>query len=219
MSGLDSLFKKAAAAEQPLAPTPKVESKPPATPVKPATLGGLKLGVMPNAQAKPPSDQPAESARQQDSQQTTEHQQAATPPSTDSEAKASSPSGESTRADTHSGFPDERPATQPIRELPSDADEETKRFVELLDSIHGLTPEPELASSAIKNIMIELKHQPQYIKHISPDDVRMLVRIMRENMGLVKIQKAEKKASRGKSKRADADMADDLASLGFSLDE
>jgi hypothetical protein len=115
---------------------------------------------------------------------------------------------------TRVAFPDHLPATAPQRELPADVTAAVIRFVENLDHLHRLTPEPELASSAIRQVMIELKHNQQYMDHVLPDDVRVIVRMMRETMGLTKIVK-EKKASTRTAKRSDAVAAimADLADL------
>ncbi len=97
-------------------------------------------------------------------------------------------------------FDDERPATAPQRELPDDVSAEVKRFVANLDNLQALAPEPELASSAIRGIMIELKHNPAYMKHVSPDDVRVMIQVMRETMGLTKATKEKAAAKRTASK-------------------
>jgi hypothetical protein len=85
--------------------------------------------------------------------------------------------------------------------LPADLEEAVARFISNLDHLHSLAPEPELASAAISGIMIELKKNPQYIKHVMPEDVRVVVQIMRETMGLAKITK-EAKVSKRRSKSA-----------------
>jgi hypothetical protein len=120
---------------------------------------------------------------------------------------------------TPKGFADEIPATSlPERVIPEDESaEQVRKFCSLLDGVHGLIPEPELASNAIRGIMVELKHNRQYIKHVQPDDVRIIVRLMRETMGIAKVAKAATKAKR--TAKVDADMMDDLASLGLGADE
>jgi len=121
-----------------------------------------------------------------------------------------------------SSFADETPATAPIRELPDDLTQGQKQFVDLIDGVYAITNEPDLVGNVIKSIMIELKSNPQYIKLISPDDVRMWIRAMRENMGLARIQKQETKTKRAggksKGKALDADMMAALDELGIVSD-
>jgi hypothetical protein len=54
---------------------------------------------------------------------------------------------------------------------------------------------------------------------MSPDDVRVMVRGMRESMGLARVKKQEAKAKKSggtrKSKTVDLDMLADLDSLGI----
>jgi hypothetical protein len=105
-----------------------------------------------------------------------------------------------------SQFPDETPASKPTRELPADLDKGQLQFIELI----------ELLSGVIKGIMSELQANPQYMKLVSQLDKRTWVLGMRENMGLAKVKKAEKKASRGRgsSKALDTDLmaiADELS--------
>lgn len=226
MSDLKSLFGKAKAVED--AGKPVTPAAPPATSVKPAfkiggggnalpatakqesesgssvppmkassapapapSLGGFKLGGKSPSVSQPAP--PAESAP--DSGLNQEPPEPATP-----------------------RFADETPASLPQRELPADTPEEVRRFVDNLEHLHTLAPEPELASSAIRNIMVELKSRPQYIKHVMPNDVRVMIQIMRETMGLAKAVKEKKASTRKKTASAEvaAVMAEfaDLDDLG-----
>lgn len=87
-------------------------------------------------------------------------------------------------------FLDHIDAVAPTRELPDDLEKSQKQFVDLLDGVYDVLNEPDIAGSVIKNIMIELKSNPQYINKdpkkslVAPDDVRTWIRIMRETMGL-----------------------------------
>jgi hypothetical protein len=102
-------------------------------------------------------------------------------------------------------FVDETPASQPQRDLPPDVSEAVARFVDNLNHIHTLTPDPDIASSAIRSIMIELKSNPQYIKHVTPSDVRVMIQMMRETMGLAKATKEKKATTRKKANSAEMD--------------
>jgi hypothetical protein len=126
---------------------------------------------------------------------------------------------------TVSGFIDEIPATAiPERTVPTDADKGMIQFVQTMDSIYGVLNDPELLGSVIRNIMVELKANPQYAKMIAPDDVRTWVRAMRNTMGLAKIKKQEKSKKTGTakskgSKALDADMEQAFADLGINMDD
>lgn len=113
-------------------------------------------------------------------------------------------------------LPGETPASQPQRTIPDDVSIEVKRFIANLDHLHTLAPEPELATSAIRSIMMELKSQPQYIKHIADEDVSVMIQMMRETMGTVRVVKEQKAAKRKATVKAGVqDVLDDLADLNF----
>lgn len=124
---------------------------------------------------------------------------------------------------TISGFADETPANAPTRELPEDLNKEQLDFVSMIDNVYGILHEPEMLSGVIRNIMIELQSNPQYIKLICDEDVRTWVRAMRESMGLARVKKAEKKAGTGRAKKSgkgvDADMLAAFASLGIKPED
>lgn len=91
----------------------------------------------------------------------------------------------------------------------------------MIDGVYDLFHDPELLSNVIRGIMIELKSNPQYMKHVVKTDARTWVRAMRDNMGLARIKKQEKKtktASRSKSKATDADLMSALDDLNLSFD-
>lgn len=118
----------------------------------------------------------------------------------------------------HSGFADEIPAQAPIRTLPEDLDSTAKQFVDLIDGVYMVLDDPELLGGVIRNIMIELKSNKQYMKLVADEDIHVWVRAMRENMGLAQIRKQEKATNRKSgssraSKMSDADMLADLAEL------
>jgi hypothetical protein len=118
-------------------------------------------------------------------------------------------------------FADETPASKPTRELPEDLTAEQLGFIGSLDSVYEVLHDPELLGGFITNIMVELKSNPEYTKLIAPEDVRVMVRGMRESMGLARVKKQEAKAKRGGarkgSKALDADMLADLDSLNISI--
>lgn len=186
MANLNALFGKAQQVAD-------ATSKPATTP---APVAGFKLGAGRNAPPNPstPSANASQPTAAAESNADTQAAESVTP-----HAEALPPA-----------FPDHTPATLPQRDVPADVSESVQRFVESLNHLHTLTPEPELATSAIRGIMIELKSNPQYIKHVSPDDVRVIVQMMRETMGLAKITK-EQKASKRRS--SNVKVAEALAEL------
>lgn len=123
-----------------------------------------------------------------------------------------------------SHFADETPATKPTRDLPEGLTKEQLGFVDLIDGVYSVMHEPDMLGGVIRNIIIELKDNPEYMKLVAPDDVRSWVRGMRESMGLAKIKKQETKSKRSggtgkKAKLVDLDMLNDLESLGVSIPE
>lgn len=190
MTNLGNLFGKAS---QLTNPTPAPASSPADSgQIPPAKPAGFKIGgLKPSAPAAP--------------------SKAADPV----EAAESVPQGtispEPSLAAPAPAFLDETPASAPQRTLPEDISEAAMRFVSNLDHLHTLTPEPELATSAISSIMIELRSNPQYIEHIMPEDVRVIIQMQRETMALAKITKEKKVSKRaGKSKEDTARVLKDL---------
>jgi hypothetical protein len=222
MSNLGSLFNKAKAVEE--AGQPLIPAAPPATP-----RTGFKIGgASPSGQspAATPPKQESESGQAVAAPAPAINKgfkiggdlQAPPPKQESAPVERDSPPAPTASAPATVAFADETPATKPTREIAADVSAEVARFIGNLDQLHELAPEPDLASSAIRSIMIELKAQPQYIKHVSDDDVRVMIQIMRETMGLAKATK-EKKVTARKSK-VSADVAavmaefDDLDGLG-----
>jgi hypothetical protein len=93
-------------------------------------------------------------------------------------------------------FADETPATKPTRELPEGLSKESLGFLDTLDTVYNVIHDPEILGSVITNIMVELKSNPEYARLIAPEDVRVMVRGMRESMGLARVKKQETKAKR-----------------------
>lgn len=119
-----------------------------------------------------------------------------------------------------SRFDDETPASKPTRELPEGLDPKSMQFVDLINGVYDIIGDTELLGGVIRSIMVELKSNPQYTKLIAPEDVRTWVRAMRDNMGLARIKKTEKKAKTGGSKSKSKDsVADQIADdLGIDWD-
>lgn len=92
-----------------------------------------------------------------------------------------------------SGFFDEIEATAPDRELPEDLTQDMVGFVELLDSVYEILNDSEMFGQQVRTIMMELQENPEYEKLISDTDVHVMIRAMRNTMGLAKIRKQAKK--------------------------
>lgn len=181
--------------------TPVADAASPAkaSPAAAKSFGGFKIGGSNGVVTTPPAKQ--ESAGTAET----------SPP-----VQAAQPSAPAPLPTPAGPLPGETPASAPQRTLPDDVSVEVKRFIANLDHLHTLAPEPELATSAIRSIMMELKSQPQYMKHVSDSDVSVMISMMRETMGLVRVVKEQKAAKRtAKVKAGVQDVLDDLADLNF----
>lgn len=116
------------------------------------------------------------------------------------------------RGSTSSGFDDEIEATAPDRELPADLESQQLLFVESLDNIYQVLNDPEMFGQSVRLIMMELQENPEYIKLVSDQDVHVMIRAMRNTMGLARIKKqarSRKTTESARSKKAavkDSDM-------------
>jgi hypothetical protein len=98
------------------------------------------------------------------------------------------------------GFMDEIEATAPDRELPEDITPEMAGFVESLNTIYTILNDPEMFGQQIRQIMMELQENPEYEKLISDTDVHVMIRAMRNTMGLARVKKQAKKRGTAASK-------------------
>jgi hypothetical protein len=118
---------------------------------------------------------------------------------------------------TVSRFADEEPAIAPDRKTEG-LDDDMKRFVSSLDSVYQIVHEPDLLGGVIKNIMMELARKPEYRQLIAPKDVHIMIRGMRDSMGMARIKKEESKAKRSGASKKKTIKVDDLDALA-ALDE
>lgn len=95
------------------------------------------------------------------------------------------------------GFHDEIEATAPDRELPEEMTEGMKMFVESLDSIYTILNDSQMFGQQIRQIMMELQENPEYEKLISDTDVHVMIRAMRNTMGLARVRKQAKSRKSG----------------------
>jgi hypothetical protein len=117
--------------------------------------------------------------------------------------------GSAPRGERVAYFADETPAVKPTRELPEGITKEGLGFVDMIDGIYEIIHDPDLLGGVIRNIMVELKSNPEYTKLMAPEDFRTMVRGMRESMGLARVKKQESKAKKSsprKSKQLDDDV-------------
>lgn len=98
------------------------------------------------------------------------------------------------------GFVDEIEATAPDRELPEDLSPEMAGFVESLDSMYLVLNDSDMFAQSIRQIMMELQENPEYEKLVSDQDVHVMIRAMRNTMGLAKIRKQAKSRKTGTTK-------------------
>jgi hypothetical protein len=115
-----------------------------------------------------------------------------------------------------SGFEDEIDATAPDRILPPDLTKQQLDFVQSLDGIYEVLHDPDMFGQSVRIIMLEMAENKEYKKLITDEDVHVIIRGMRNTMGLAKIKKQEKsrknatpktKAARGKAAVGEDDMA------------
>jgi hypothetical protein len=64
----------------------------------------------------------------------------------------------------------------------------------MIDGIYEIIHDPDLLGGVIRNIMVELKSNPEYTKLMAPEDFRTMVRGMRESMGLATSQEAREQS-------------------------
>lgn len=68
---------------------------------------------------------------------------------------------------------------------------------------YGNITDMNLVIHAMKNILLEVKGHPEFVKLLLPEDIGMLVRILRESYGIAVTQKTERSSKR---KASQADM-------------
>lgn len=117
-----------------------------------------------------------------------------------------------------SRFADEVPAQAPDRELPAELEPSQRSFIDSLDSVYKIMHEPDLLGGVVKNIMMELARNPEYRKLVSPTDVHVMIRGMRDSMGMARIKKEESKSKRAGGSKRTSKRVDDLETLA-ALDE
>lgn len=90
----------------------------------------------------------------------------------------------------------------PPRDIPSEATAQQLEFIQQLDSIYGLVHDAPLFSQVIRNLMLEMKEDQALAEFISDSDIRVMVRGMRESLGVARMQKqARAKAPTAKSRK------------------
>jgi hypothetical protein len=108
----------------------------------------------------------------------------------------------------------------PDRNLPADVTEQQLAFIAQLDAIYGLEHDAELFSQVIRNLMMEMKEDPNMVEFVSDSDKRAMVRGMREALGVARQMKVAKAksptaASRKKGVKSDAAWDDIMGQVGL----
>jgi hypothetical protein len=110
------------------------------------------------------------------------------------DAISSTTLGEAVRAETPTlVMPDLVDVQVPERDLPADITTDQKAFIDQLDQIYSIVYDPELFGQFIRVIMQELQEHPEYIKLMAPEDTHVMIRGLRETMGLAQIKKESTK--------------------------
>ena len=79
------------------------------------------------------------------------------------------------------------------RNLPADLSDAQRSFIESVNTVYSVTHDAELFSQIIRIIMQEMRANPEFEEMLSDQDVGMMVRGMREAMGVARVQIASKK--------------------------
>lgn len=118
-----------------------------------------------------------------------------------------------------SGFFDEIEATAPDRDLSPDLTPGQLGFVESLDSIYLILNDSDMFAQSVRTIMMELQENPEYLQLVSDTDVHVMIRAMRNTMGLARIRKQQKqrKTGTGKSRAPSKKQALMDKALGLSI--
>lgn len=96
-----------------------------------------------------------------------------------------------------SWFDDEIEATAPDRILEPDLTKQQLDFVESLDGIYQVLNDPEMFGQAVRIVMMELQENKEYIRLVQDQDIHVMIRAMRNTMGLARIKKQEKSRTKG----------------------
>lgn len=108
----------------------------------------------------------------------------------------------------------------PDRELPADITTDQSGFIDQLNQVYSIVYDPELFGQFIRMIMQELQDHPEYIKLMSPSDLHVMVRGLRESMGLAQIKKEatkRKPSTEAKAKKAPKSSEFDAILDGMNL--
>jgi hypothetical protein len=119
-------------------------------------------------------------------------------------------------------FPDLIDVDLPERDLPADITLEQQGFVDQLNVIYGILHDGELFGQVIRSIMQELQEHPEYTQMLAPSDAHVMIRGLRESMGLAQIKKGERKRTspnanpKKPSKSSEMDALLDNSGMDFS---
>lgn len=102
------------------------------------------------------------------------------------------------------GFHDEIEATAPDRELPEDLSAEGHAFVESLNRIYEILNDSEMFGQQIRQLMMELQENPEFQELLSDQDVHVMIRAMRNTMGLARVKKQSKQRKSGTTAKSRA---------------
>lgn len=78
----------------------------------------------------------------------------------------------------------------------------------------GNISDMNLVIHAMKNILLEVKQHPEFVKLLLPEDIGMLVRILRESYGIAVVQKVERSGKRKANKEDERAFEEMMAGLG-----
>lgn len=106
----------------------------------------------------------------------------------------------------------ESPASAPARDYPAELDAQQLTFVADLDSLYTVFDDISLVSQAIRNLIAEMRENPNYVDLVMDDDRHTMMRALKETLGLAQVKKAAKKRAAPKKSAAKTTKA--LSNLG-----
>jgi hypothetical protein len=90
-------------------------------------------------------------------------------------------------------------------------DEAATQFLHMVKGIPDLFQDPDALASSIRGVLFDLQASPHFEELLEPQDIGLMIRGMREALGIAAIRKADNKAKKGGKKKAPLNM--DLTAL------
>jgi hypothetical protein len=89
-----------------------------------------------------------------------------------------------------------------LADAPKVESELQEAFLRNVKSIKDLFDQPELLAAAMRQVLVDLRDNPQFEGLMGHEDVGMMVRAMREAFGVAVVKKEERSKGKGRTKKA-----------------